>query len=82
MMRCACKLSLRHSSTAPNERTQTFKKRVALAGYYERKLAGFLPLFEQFGVEEPCHTTAHDSGGRDRETEQWGPGETDMLGLR
>jgi hypothetical protein len=32
---------------------QFYKKRVAQASFYERKLASFLPLFEQCGLEEP-----------------------------
>ena len=50
-------LSLRHAATAIDERQQNYKKRVAQAASLEKKMLNFLPLFGQFGLEEPCQCT-------------------------
>ena len=46
-------LTLRHATSAPNERLQSYKKRVATAAFLERKLQSFLPLFRSYRVEDP-----------------------------
>jgi len=46
-------LSTKHVATAPTEKQQLYKKRVAQAAYLERKLLNFLPLLDQFGLEAP-----------------------------
>jgi hypothetical protein len=42
-----------------NERQQLYKKRIAQAVYLEKKLSSFKPLFDQFGLEQPCQFISH-----------------------
>jgi hypothetical protein len=49
----------RHGLAAPpNEQHQYYRKRVAQATYFEKKLENFLTLFEQFGLDTPCQKSA------------------------